>query len=656
VGKRPLGSQSLVLLANSPLIPVNSPTVQASLLSTRQVLRLLQVAVDFVTLAMALLLALAIRFEGDIPQEMFERVMLNAPLVLTVQFAALATSGAHRMIWRYFSLRDAARLARSILVAAALLLLFRVIAGRVPAMRPLLVPFGVLGFDAVLAFVGLAGTRALRRLDVEASEQKLRQPRHGRSTKVLLIGAGRGGVFLSRELRSRPDQGYLPIGFVDDDPHKVGQVVDGLPVLGPTRELEKICEKNSIERLIITVASTSASELRALSDRASQVGLPVMFVPRLFDLLEGAPGALRIRDVTIEDLLGRPPVTLDVAGLERFIEGKTLLVSGAGGSIGSEICRQIVRFRPRRLVLVERFENALFEIHRELIEQPGSDNIEFVPRICDITDSARVEQVMSLDRPNLIIHAAAHKHVPMMELNPGEAVKNNVGGTRVLADSAVRHGVERFVMISTDKAVNPTSVMGATKRVAELYVHFKNSSQGTQFATVRFGNVLGSAGSVVPIFKKQIAKGGPVTVTHPDMVRFFMTIPEACQLVLQAGALSQGGEVYVLDMGAPVRIVDLARDLIRLSGFRPEQDIAIEFSGIRPGEKLFEELALADKENLRSLHPGIFVVETQGLDGSSLTVLVDELLRVAYAGDSREVLVRLRSVVPEFRSSSADPS
>jgi FlaA1/EpsC-like NDP-sugar epimerase len=631
---------------------VNSPTVQVPLLSTRQVLRLVQVGVDFATLLLALLLALVIRFEGDIPPEMLRRVLLHTPLVLFVQFIALVGSGAHRMIWRYFALRDAARLAQSILVASLVLVLFRVIGGNVAPMRPFLVPFGVLGFDAVLAFVGLAGTRALRRLEAEAREQRARQPRHARTTRVLLIGAGRGGVFLSRELRSRPDQGFLPVGYVDDDPHKIGQVVDGLPVFGPTREIEKICQKNNIERLIITVASASPSELRELSDRASVVGLPVMFVPRLFDLLEGASGALRIRDVTIDDLLGRPPVALDVAGLERFIEGKVLLVSGAGGSIGSELCRQIVRFQPKRLVLVERFENALFEIHRELLEQPGNEGVEFVPRVCDITDSARVEQVLSLDRPELIVHAAAHKHVPMMELNPGEAVKNNVGGTRVLADAAVRHQVERFVMISTDKAVNPTSVMGATKRAAELYVQYVNSAETTSFSTVRFGNVLGSAGSVVPIFKKQIAKGGPVTVTHPDMVRFFMTIPEACQLVLQAGALSKGGEVYVLDMGAPVRIVDLARDLIRLSGFRPGHDIAIEFTGVRPGEKLFEELSLAEKEELTNLHPGIFVVAAQGLAGPSLTLALDELLDAARQGNSPEVLRRLSEIVPEFRPST----
>jgi FlaA1/EpsC-like NDP-sugar epimerase len=632
---------------------VNSPSAHASLPSLRYILRLLQVAVDLVVLAFALVLALALRFEGDIPREMLRRVLLHLPFIIGLQFASLMAFGSHRTIWRYFTFRDASRIARGLLLASFLLLAYRTLSAHVPELRASLVPFGVLIIDAVLAFVGLIGVRAVRRFEAEASERRARRPTFSRTAPVLLVGAGRGGAFLARELRARPDQGYQPVGFVDDDPRKVGQEVDGLPVLGTTRDLSEVCKKYGISRLIITVASTSPSEFRDLSDRASVVGLPVMFVPRLVDFLDGASGALRIRDVTIEDLLGRPPVSLDLDGLGRLIRDQVVLVSGAGGSIGSELCRQIVRFHPSRVILVERFENALFEIHRELLETTSQTGIKLVPRVCDTTDVSRVDQILHADQPALVLHAAAHKHVPMMELNPGEAVKNNVGGTRVLADAAVRHGVGRFVMISTDKAVNPTSIMGATKRVAELYVQMKNGERMTRFSTVRFGNVLGSAGSVVPIFKKQIAKGGPVTVTHPDMVRFFMTIPEACQLVLQAGAFSKGGEIYVLDMGAPVRIVDLARDLIRLSGFRPDQDITIEYTGIRPGEKLYEELSLAQKENLTSLHPGIFVVEAQPIDAGELGRAVESLLKSAQDGHADDIVAALRAVVPEFRAPSA---
>jgi FlaA1/EpsC-like NDP-sugar epimerase len=627
--------------------PVFSRSLEVSPLALRHLFRLLQIGVDLGVLLLALFLALGLRFEGDIPPEMLGRVVLSTPLVLLAQYGSVVVFGAQRIIWRYFTLRDAALLARSLGLATLCLVGIRTIAGHAPALRLVLVPYGVLAIDAVLAYVGLVGVRALRRLEAEAREQRERKPRNARATRVLLIGAGRGGLFLARELRSRPDQGYVPIGFIDDDEHKLGQVVDGLSVLGTTRSLKVVCEQQKIERLIITVASTIPEEFRRLSDRVSEAGLPVMIVPRLVDLLDGTSGTLRIRDVTIEDLLGRPPVVLDTLGLERFIQGKVVLVSGAGGSIGSELCRQVLHFRPRRLVLLERYENALFEIHRELLEL-GLPEVELLPRVCDITDASRVDQVFAEQTPQIILHAAAHKHVPMMEENPGEAVKNNVGGTRTLADAAVRHGVHRFVMISTDKAVNPSSIMGATKRVAELYVQHKNLSNATLFSMVRFGNVLGSAGSVVPIFKKQIAKGGPVTVTHPDMVRFFMTIPEASQLVLQAGALSQGGEVYVLDMGAPVRIVELARDLIRLSGFRPDRDIAIEFTGVRPGEKLFEELSLLGKETLTSLHPGIFVVATGGLAGQELISGIDSLVASAIEGRTDEVVLGLRRLVPEF--------
>jgi len=618
-------------------------------MSRRQVLRSFQISIDVLVLLASLYVALLLRFEGDVPVDMMKRVVLSTPLVLAAQYGAVLLLAGHRIIWRYFGLRDATRIALSLSLATALLVGVRVVAGSVEALRPILVPYGVLAIDAVLAYGGLVGVRSVRRLEAEARELRERQPRNVRAVRVLLIGAGRGGLFLSRELRSRPDQGYVPIGFVDDDPAKLRQVLDGLPVLGSTNNLENLCRVHKVERLIITVASSGPEEFRRLSDRVSESGVPVMIVPRLVDLLDGASsGALRIRDVTIEDLLGRPPVVLDMEGLERLLADKVVLVSGAGGSIGSELCRQVARFGPRRIVLVERFENALFEIHRELSELVKGSNIELVARVCDITDSRRVAQVFARETPEIILHAAAHKHVPMMEDNPGEAVKNNVGGTRILADAAVAHGVERFVMISTDKAVNPSSIMGASKRVAELYVQHKNVLNQTRFSLVRFGNVLGSAGSVVPIFKKQIAKGGPVTVTHPEMVRFFMTIPEACQLVLQAGALSNGGEIYVLDMGAPVKIVDLAKDLIRLSGFRPDRDILVEYSGVRPGEKLYEELSLSGKEVLSSLHPGIFRVTTQGLSGEELVSGIEQLVSTALDGDVPELIRQLQLLVPEF--------
>ncbi len=359
----------------------------------------------------------------------------------------------------------------------------------------------------------------------------------------------------------------------------------------------------------------------------------------------------RIREVAIEDLLGREPVQLDEDVVSESMRSRVVMVTGAGGSIGSELCRQICRFGPKHLVLVERFENALFEIHRELIA--AFPHVLIEPRIADVCDATRMGMVFTEVRPEVVFHAAAHKHVPMMEWNPGEAIKNNVGGTRCVADLADQHGVQRFVLISTDKAVNPTSVMGASKRVAEIYLQALSQRSSTRFVTVRFGNVLGSAGSVVPIFREQIAKGGPLTVTHPEMRRYFMTIPEASQLVLQAGAMGTGGEIFILDMGEPVKIVDLARDLIILSGLRPDEDIEIRFSGLRPGEKLFEELSTAAEDADRTRHPKVFIGRIAPHEWSAVVEAIGSLLELADSTTPERVRTTLKDIVPEYRMPKA---
>jgi FlaA1/EpsC-like NDP-sugar epimerase len=631
-----------------PAEPSHSSRPPAQLIR-RGRLRALQFIVDAIILFWGLLLAALLRFEGEIPEQMAERLAASAPLIIAVQSLSLWVVGAHRIIWRYFGLRETGVFLKGIAISTSVLLAIRLGLGQLthlPVARVLLLPIGVLGIDAVLVLGGLVGVRALRRYRSELEEQRIRRPRQVHPIRVLLVGAGRGGHFISRELRARPDQGLVPVGFVDDDVQKLGQVLDGLTVLGTTEDIAALCEERRVERILITVAGAGPQKLRELSERCSKVGLPVMIVPRLVEILDGGNDQIKIRQVTIEDLLGRPPVNLDLPGIERVITDRVVLVTGAGGSIGSELCRQIQKFRPAKLVLVERYENALFEIHRELVA-PEPRSTEVVPLVGDVCDADRMEQIFKEHAPEVVLHAAAHKHVPMMEANPGEAVKNNVGGTIVLADAAARSGVRRFVMISTDKAVNPTSVMGCTKRVAELYVQGKNGHTGTAFCAVRFGNVLGSVGSVVPIFREQISKGGPVTVTHPDMVRYFMTIPEACQLVLQASALASGGEVYVLDMGAPVKIVDLARDMIRLSGFRPDVDMQIVFTGIRPGEKLFEELSHKDESTIATPHPSIFASRSVAPDAAHFASQVQELLHVA-ATDGHKVRDALRRIVPEY--------
>ncbi|MBZ0118155.1 MAG: polysaccharide biosynthesis protein, partial [Sandaracinaceae bacterium] len=458
-----------------------------------------------------------------------------------------------------------------------------------------------------LTFLGVGGVRVLRRIVGEQLESRrtMKKAAGRELVPTMFVGAGAGGLLMTKEIAGRPDLGVKPVGFLDDDRDKVGTTVGGVPVVGTTERLPELCERYGAHQVLITMASAPGSTVRRISKLAEQAGLPVQIIPGLFEILDGRVNLSRIRPVAIEDLLRREPVQLDAEAIAADLRGRVVLVTGAGGSIGSEICRQVASYAPERLMLVERAENSLFHIHRELsASHPG---VELVPLIADVGDAARMRALFAQHRPYSVFHAAAHKHVPMMEWNPGEAIKNNVFGTKLLADLADEHGANSFVMISTDKAVNPTSVMGASKRVAEMYVQALASKSDTRFVTVRFGNVLGSAGSVIPIFREQIAAGGPVTVTHPEMCRYFMTIPEACQLVLQAGTMGEGGEIFVLDMGEPVKIVDLARDLIRLSGFRPDEDIEIQFTGVRPGEKLFEELSLDAEHAGKTKHPKIFV-------------------------------------------------
>jgi FlaA1/EpsC-like NDP-sugar epimerase len=415
-------------------------------------------------------------------------------------------------------------------------------------------------------------------------------------------------------------------------------------VLGTIDEVGKLCARKGAEEVIITLARASGKDIRRIQEKCE--GLTVKIVPGMSDILGGKVKLSHIREVSIDDLLGREPVQLDTALVERFIRGKRVLVTGAGGSIGSELCRQVARLSPASLILVERAEYHLFLIHEELRATfPG---MATVPCIADIGDADRVEEVFARERPHVVFHAAAHKHVPMMEWNPGEAVKNNVFGTVAIANAADRHGVESFVMISTDKAVNPTSIMGATKRVAEMYIQAMSQRSRTKYVAVRFGNVLGSTGSVIPIFKAQIAQGGPVKVTHPEMKRYFMTIPEASQLVMQAAAMGKGGEIFVLDMGEPVRIVDLARDLIRLSGLTVDEDIKIEFVGVRPGEKLFEELGFDAERMRRTSHYKIFEGTMAPCSWESVQQNLSLLGAVASHSGAAEVRGALRVAVPEM--------
>jgi len=616
-------------------------------------LRAIQVAIDVCVLSSALWLGFFIRFDWQLPAPMLRSLLVLWPYVVGLEYTVLFAFGVPRYVWRYVGLREVSRI---LLASATVTLVLTAVRGGgaywfSELTRHVVLPYGVIAINFTLAFLGVAGVRTARRLLSEKSKADSRRQRGLEPVPTLLIGAGQGGLLVAKEIENCPELGIAPIGFLDDDAGKKGTLVHGIPVLGSIDAVSHIAPALGAKQALITVSNASGKAVRRISELCSKAGLEVKIIPSVHQLVGGQLDVTRIRDVAIEDLLRREPIALDNGAIGQAIRGRTVMITGAGGSIGSELCRQLSQFMPGSLLLVERAENALFEIHRELCQSHPKQRS--LPCIADICDRPRMSQLLAEYQPDVVFHAAAHKHVPLMEEHPAEAVKNNVQGTRQLADLANEHGVETFVMISTDKAVRPTSVMGASKRAAELYVQSRARLSQTRFVTVRFGNVLGSAGSVVPIFKKQIALGGPVTVTHPDMERYFMTIPEATQLVLQAGTMGAGGEIFILDMGEPVKIVDLARDLIRLSGFA-EDEIRIEFSGIRPGEKLFEELSTDEEEANRTRHPKILVGRTSAASHVDIDSELDRLLAAALDGSAARVKSELRRLVTDYQPPERD--
>ncbi|MBN2590572.1 MAG: polysaccharide biosynthesis protein [Sedimentisphaerales bacterium] len=503
---------------------------------------------------------------------------------------------------------------------------------------------GVCMADLFATIMLLAGLRMVLRLYYEASQTIER----GRLKRFLVVGAGNAGESLIREIHRMPVVKYEVIGLIDDDPAKQRTHIHGIPVIGTVEQLPRICSEQKIDEIAIAIPSAKHKQLRRVIQVCEGTKIKFSTVPSITDIASGKLRVSQIRNIDISDLLGREEVQLELDSIESFAKDKVILVTGAGGSIGSEMCRQLCHFNPKQLLLLEQAENPLFYIERELRKNFASVPIE--PIICNITDKVHIEQVFANYKPEVVIHAAAHKHVPLMELNPSQAIKNNVAGTMIVADAAEKFGTLNFVMISTDKAVNPTSIMGSSKRVAEMYIQDLSRTSKTHFVTVRFGNVLGSEGSVIPIFKKQIAEGGPVTVTHPDMKRYFMTIPEASKLVLQAATMGKGGEIFVLEMGEPVKIVDLAKELITLSGFSPEEDIEIKFTNLRPGEKLFEELSIEGEDMQRTRHPKISIWKNIPMDRDKLREGINELIEIASKQENGQIKNKIKSLVPEYKN------
>ncbi len=617
------------------------------------------VACDIACSLASILLALLVRFEFSPARALpYARLIVPfVPALLVVRVASYSAFGLYNRLWQFASVRELVAIAEAgTLASAGDYLLLHVIPGpgfpRSVTLLMWMLNIGLAGGLRLLArlrrewiLTGRSRGRALTHLP--GSPGWDRAP----ARRAMIIGAGEAGMMVARELRAHPELGYEIVGFIDDDRSKQGYMLAGMKVLGTRSDLQGFVGRHDVGEIIIAMPSVPGSVVREIVRACEGPGIRVKTLPGMYELIDGKVDVSRIRDVQIEDLLRREEVKVDLEKIGGYLSGRRVLVTGAGGSIGQELCRQIARFRPESLVLLGHAENDIYDIDIELRE--AHPELTVIPVIGDIRNAARMDDVFGRHRPGVVFHAAAHKHVPLMEMHPEEAINNNVFGTWNVACAADRHGASRFVLISTDKAVNPVSIMGSTKRAAELLVQALARRSKTRFMAVRFGNVLGSRGSVIPLFKRQIAAGGPITVTHPDMVRYFMTIPEAVQLVIQAAAMGEGGEVFVLDMGEPVRIMDLARDLVKLSGLDPDRDIEIRFTGVRPGEKLFEELLTAEEGTVATCHERIFIAKSSAaLDGGIDAFLETCREHAASGGDGAAEFV---SWVRELTASGRSP-
>jgi len=591
-------------------------------------------------LAAAFYLAYEVRFDFVVDEgHQVERLRVIW-LAVGLKLAALVLVRQLGSMMTYFSIPDLLKVVWAMTLVSVLMFLPRVF-----GVAELMPPRGVLLVDYFLSVGGICAVRLGTRLYRERLTPH--KGDHVRLQRIAIVGAGDAGASLAKDFITQPSRGFKPVMFFDDDKTKHGKLVHGVPVIGAPEQIAQMRPAPDIAKVVIAMPSAPAKRVAEVVRLMNQLGYKVETLPGLDELASGRVKSTRLRPVEVQDLLGRDPVNLDNAAIRKLIEGRVVMVTGAGGSIGSELCRQIAQLNPKRLLLVEQAEANLFAIEQELSEM-GMGALA-LPLVGDILDHDRMEFIFSRYGPSIVFHAAAHKHVYLMERQPAEAFRNNVLGTRNVAELAARHAAAAFVLISTDKAINPTSVMGATKRLAEIQLQsIQAAHRATKFIAVRFGNVLGSSGSVIPIFKRQIALGGPVTVTHPDVTRYFMTIPEAVGLVLQSTVLGEGGEIFVLDMGHPVKIVDLARQMIELSGYRPGEDIEIKFTGLKPGEKLFEELQHRTEQYAATAHPKImrFVSRLEGNHGNGPAF--KEIEEQLYRLEANEVKVLLKQLVHEY--------
>lgn len=590
--------------------------------------------IDIFIVVMAPYLSLYIRLEGVTNSTFYGQLFQILPAIVAIRLITFYFFGLYKRLWRYASINEVIVIVSAVTVSSIF------IAGYIYAVGahlPKSIHF--LNWFCTILFIGTS------RFCVRLVHYWRKHQNKNNCINVLIVGAGDAGAMIARELQQRYYASKNLVGFVDDDQYKHRQRLFGVKVLGVCKDISSIVDQYQVDEIIIAMPSLEGTVLRKIINECKATKCSVKTLPGMYELIDGKVSIQQLRNIDLEDLLRRDPITLDIGEISSYLTDKRVLITGAGGSIGSELCRQIAKMSPKMIILVGKGENSIYEIDRELQGKYPDLAVEAV--IADVRDEKRIHSIFKQCKPQVVFHAAAHKHVPLMEAQPSEAVYNNIFGTKAVAEAADRFDAEIFVMISTDKAVNPTSVMGATKRVAELIIQNMSKNSNTKFVAVRFGNVLGSRGSVIPLFKKQIAQGGPITITHPDMKRYFMTIPEASQLVLQAGALAKGGEVFVLDMGEPVKIVDMASDLIQLSGLVPYKDIKIQFSGLRPGEKLFEELLTAEEGTTSTKHQKIYVANLKQVDEQKLYHGLTMLKNEAGADQVIKILMNL---IPTYKS------
>ena len=596
---------------------------------------------DVLMIPAAWYLAYWLRFNlGTIPENSLQVATLMLPVVIVCQSFSYVVFGLYRGIWRFASLYDFIRIGKSVYVGA---LIATLVIFAVTGMEH--VPRSVVPLYMLLLFILLGGNRALYR---SLKDQRMRA---GGGKRVLVIGAGESAQMLARDMLQHARGEYLPVGMIDDNPDKLNREIHGIKVFGGFEDIPDVVGKQSVDLIIIAIPSLSTARMQRLVSICESTGMEFKTLPRLEDLISGQVSVSSIQEVSIEDLLGREKIELDRDMMQAGLSGKVIMVTGAGGSIGTELCRQVAGFAPATLVIFERSEFNLYCIQQEL--ENNYPELNLVAVLGDVCDRQVVEGILGQYRPELLFHAAAYKHVPLLQAHPAQAVKNNITGTRIAAEAASKFHCDKFVFISTDKAVNPTSILGATKRAGEIYCEGMNAVSATRFITVRFGNVLGSDGSVVPLFREQIRAGGPLTVTHPDMTRYFMTIREACQLILQASVVEQEGGIYVLDMGAPVSIDYLAEQMIRLSGKVPGEDIEVEYVGLRPGEKLYEELFYDDEEKETTRNSKVFRAKHAAADWRLVKQVVDRLEQARTNMDDHEIKRSLAELVPHYKDEDA---